>query len=195
MVDLSKTEATRNALTRRVDASCQICTQSNPGSANATGAWLRLVNVLSARSAGAPVTSSRKGRTSQNDRPCEIIGGAGTHVDAIHLAVISATGQPIADREFTTNQSEYRAAIEFLTRHGAPRVVGVEGPAAMTTDSPEPSPQRAFRLSRFVARIAQRDDAGARPRPSTHMRQHEPRSPGMGYPNRKTNVPALFERC
>ncbi|WP_433678785.1 IS110 family transposase [Nocardia sp. CA-119907] len=45
----------------------------------------------------------------------------------IHLAVISVTGQPVADREFPTTKSGYRSAIEFLSRHGVPRVVGVEG--------------------------------------------------------------------
>ncbi|MBF6207362.1 IS110 family transposase [Streptomyces gardneri] len=57
----------------------------------------------------------------------EIIGGADTHRDTIHVAVISATGQPRDDREFPTTEAGYRAAIEFLGHHGAPRVVGVEG--------------------------------------------------------------------
>ncbi|WP_433520627.1 hypothetical protein ACQPZ2_24695 [Nocardia pseudovaccinii] len=59
--------------------------------------------------------------------PCEIIGGADTYIDTIHLAVISVTGQPVADREFPTTESGYRSAVEFLSRHGVPRVVGVEG--------------------------------------------------------------------
>ncbi|PXX60343.1 transposase [Nocardia tenerifensis] len=57
----------------------------------------------------------------------EIIGGADTHADTIHVAVISAGGQPVADREFPTTETGYHSAIEFLTRHGVPRVVGVEG--------------------------------------------------------------------
>ncbi|MGW4069233.1 IS110 family transposase [Nocardia grenadensis] len=57
----------------------------------------------------------------------EIIGGADTHLDTIHVAVISVTGQPLDDREFPTTEDGYRAAIEFLNHHGVPRVVGVEG--------------------------------------------------------------------
>ncbi len=71
--------------------------------------------------------SFRKAGPASTTDPCEIIGGADTHVDTIHLAVISVTGQPMADREFPTTESGYRAAIEFLSGHGVPRVVGVEG--------------------------------------------------------------------
>ncbi len=57
----------------------------------------------------------------------EIIGGADTHADTIHVAVISPTGRPVADHEFATTAAGYRAAIKFLTGHGVVRVVGVEG--------------------------------------------------------------------
>ncbi|MGY2093601.1 IS110 family RNA-guided transposase [Nocardia gipuzkoensis] len=56
-----------------------------------------------------------------------VIGGADTHADTIHVAVISMAGQPITDQEFATTTAGYRAAIEFLTSHGVPHVVGVEG--------------------------------------------------------------------
>ncbi|MCC3332025.1 transposase [Nocardia abscessus] len=56
-----------------------------------------------------------------------VIGGADTHADTIHVAVISMAGQPITDQEFATTAAGYRAAIEFLTSHGVPHVVGVEG--------------------------------------------------------------------
>lgn len=57
----------------------------------------------------------------------EIIGGADTHADTVHVAVISTSGHSVADREFPTTGSGYRSAIEFLTRHGMLRAVGVEG--------------------------------------------------------------------
>jgi transposase len=57
----------------------------------------------------------------------EIVGGADTHGETIHVAVISVTGEPETDREFPTTTSGYREAVEFLTGRGTPRVVGVEG--------------------------------------------------------------------
>ncbi|WP_433599211.1 IS110 family transposase [Nocardia sp. CA-135953] len=84
------------------------------------------MSCLSARPVCCHHQSRKAGPASMTD-PCEIIDGADTHVDTIHLAVISVTGQPMADREFSTTESGYRAAIEFLSGHGVPHVVGVEG--------------------------------------------------------------------
>jgi transposase len=59
--------------------------------------------------------------------PCEAIAGIDTHADTIHVAVITATGGHVADREFPTTPAGYRAAVTFLTGHGGVRVAGVEG--------------------------------------------------------------------
>jgi transposase len=56
-----------------------------------------------------------------------VIGGADTHADTIHVAVISVLGREVADEEFPTTPSGYRAAIAFLSRHGRLEQVGVEG--------------------------------------------------------------------
>jgi transposase len=61
------------------------------------------------------------------DVASEVIGGADTHADTIHVAVISVLGREVADEEFPTTPSGYRAAIAFLSRHGRLEQVGVEG--------------------------------------------------------------------
>jgi transposase len=58
---------------------------------------------------------------------CELVGGADTHADTVHVAAITATGQLVGDREFPTTPAGYRAAIQFLTGLGAIRLVGIEG--------------------------------------------------------------------
>lgn len=56
-----------------------------------------------------------------------VVGGADTHADTIHLAVVSVHGRDLADREFPTTTAGYRGAISFLTSHGSIEAVGIEG--------------------------------------------------------------------
>ena len=55
------------------------------------------------------------------------VGGADTHADTIHAAVITALGREVADQEFPTTAVGYRAAIAFWTSHGPIDQVGIEG--------------------------------------------------------------------
>ena len=57
----------------------------------------------------------------------ELVVGADTHADTVHVAAITTTGQPIGDREFPTTAAGYRSAIEFLIGLGQIRLAGVEG--------------------------------------------------------------------
>jgi transposase len=59
--------------------------------------------------------------------PPTVYGGADTHADTIHVAVIDALGREIGDREFPTTPAGYQAAVEFLTGHGQVVMVGIEG--------------------------------------------------------------------
>lgn len=56
-----------------------------------------------------------------------MVGGADTHADTVHVAVISVHGADLADREFPTTAAGYRAAICFLASHGSIEGVGIEG--------------------------------------------------------------------
>jgi len=70
--------------------------------------------------------SDRKGIThhgNQNHR----VGGVDSHKDTIHVAVLTAVGQPVADREFATTTAGYRRAVAWLIEHGPLRAVGIEG--------------------------------------------------------------------
>lgn len=55
----------------------------------------------------------------------EVIGGADTHTDTVHVALITALGKQVSDREFPTTAAGYAAAIAFLTGHGI--LLRVEG--------------------------------------------------------------------
>lgn len=57
----------------------------------------------------------------------EVIGGADTHTDTIHVALITTLGPQLADREFPTTTAGYTAAITFLTSCGTVKSVGIEG--------------------------------------------------------------------
>jgi len=63
-----------------------------------------------------------------NPTPDEgLVGGIDSHTDTIHVSLISAVGQDIADHEFSTTHSGYRAAVAWLSGHGPVTAVGVEG--------------------------------------------------------------------
>lgn len=57
----------------------------------------------------------------------EVVGGADTHEDTVHVAVVTVLGVDLADRQFPTTPAGYRAAVDFLHSHGAVRRVGIEG--------------------------------------------------------------------
>lgn len=55
------------------------------------------------------------------------VGGVDSHLDSIHVAVITELGQPVDDREFPTTTAGYRRAVAWLIEHGPLREVGIEG--------------------------------------------------------------------
>ena len=63
-----------------------------------------------------------------NENPIEQpVGGVDSHKDTIHVAVITATGRPVGDKEFPTTEAGYQRAVTWLTGHGPLQAVGVEG--------------------------------------------------------------------
>lgn len=65
--------------------------------------------------------------TSTPATPPTVFGGADTHADTIHVAVIDALGRELGDHEFPTSREGYDAALEFLTGFGVVEVFGIEG--------------------------------------------------------------------
>jgi transposase len=57
----------------------------------------------------------------------KVIAGIDTHTETHHVAVISGTGEHLADKEFLADASGYRKIIEFLTTFGTVLAIGVEG--------------------------------------------------------------------
>jgi transposase len=60
----------------------------------------------------------------------EIVIGADTHLDTVHLAVLTDTGKPLGDAEFPTTPAGYDAAVEWAQIFGTVIVAGVEGTAS-----------------------------------------------------------------
>jgi transposase len=56
-----------------------------------------------------------------------VVGGADTHADTIHVAVIDAAGRELGDAEFPTTPQGYLAALAFLTAFGTVAMLGIEG--------------------------------------------------------------------
>jgi transposase len=56
-----------------------------------------------------------------------VVIGADTHLDTIHLAVITDTGKSLADGEFPTSPAGYADALAWARSFGAIAVAGVEG--------------------------------------------------------------------
>ena len=56
-----------------------------------------------------------------------VIAGVDTHADTHHAALISDTGQHVADRSFPATPAGYQALAVFITSHGPLVRVGVEG--------------------------------------------------------------------
>lgn len=59
--------------------------------------------------------------------PRRVVIGADTHLDTIHIAAITDTGQLLSDAEFRTNPTGYWAAICWARSFGEVVSVGVEG--------------------------------------------------------------------
>jgi transposase len=57
----------------------------------------------------------------------DLVGGADTHADTIHVAAIDRLGQDLGDTEFPTTAAGYEAALAFLSALGTVTVLGVEG--------------------------------------------------------------------
>lgn len=76
--------------------------------------------------AGADPIEPERASTSMTN-PQEGGGGIDSHKDAIHVAVITAIGQPVADREFPTTRAGHRRAMAWLIEHGPLSDVGLEG--------------------------------------------------------------------
>jgi hypothetical protein len=69
-----------------------------------------------------PNTKSTETAIAIMTAPASNVGGADTHADTIHVALITSIGQALADAEFPTTPQGYRDAVVFLT-NGAQRLV------------------------------------------------------------------------
>jgi transposase len=56
-----------------------------------------------------------------------VVIGADTHLDTIHLAVLTDTGKPLADAEFPTSPAGYAAAVKWAQSFSTICIAGVEG--------------------------------------------------------------------
>jgi transposase len=61
------------------------------------------------------------------DEAEQVYAGIDTHDDSIHVAVISAQGRDLDDREFPTSTDGYRRALAFVASHGDTICIGIEG--------------------------------------------------------------------
>lgn len=60
-----------------------------------------------------------------NPRP--VFAGIDTHADTHHVAVIDTDGRALADAEFPTTSTGYTDLTAYLTSHGHPQRIGIEG--------------------------------------------------------------------
>lgn len=95
---------------------------------------MRLISVLSAHPGGADLPEpSRKAllimtvTAPARSQAIMVVGGADTHADTIHVALITSVGQDLVDRQFPTTPVGYRAALDFLHSRGPITEVGIEG--------------------------------------------------------------------
>jgi transposase len=65
--------------------------------------------------------------------PRRVVIGADSHLDTIHLAAITDTGQLLGDAEFNTNPTGYHAAICWARSFGEVLSAGVEGTSSYGT--------------------------------------------------------------
>lgn len=57
----------------------------------------------------------------------QVVGGADTHSDTIHVAAIDTLGRELSDREFPTTPAGYQDALNFLGSFGMLLQIGIEG--------------------------------------------------------------------
>lgn len=62
-----------------------------------------------------------------------VVIGADTHLDSIHLAALSSTGQPLADAKFPTRPAGYYLAVKWAQSFGVVLRAGVEGTSSYGT--------------------------------------------------------------
>ncbi|MGU3500738.1 IS110 family transposase [Mycobacterium sp. C31M] len=62
--------------------------------------------------------------------PRRVVIGVDTHLDTIHLAALTDTGQPLGDAEFPTTPTGYYVAIGWARSFGEVFTAGVEGTAS-----------------------------------------------------------------
>ncbi|MDR1213132.1 MAG: IS110 family transposase [Propionibacteriaceae bacterium] len=61
------------------------------------------------------------------DTRLPVVAGVDTHADTHWAAIITTTGQPVADRQFPATPDGYSQLVGFITGHGRLVRVGVEG--------------------------------------------------------------------
>lgn len=61
------------------------------------------------------------------DNPVEVVAGVDTHADTHWAAIITTTGQHVADKQFPATPDGYARLAGFITGHGHLVRVGVEG--------------------------------------------------------------------
>ena len=59
--------------------------------------------------------------------PRRVVIGVDTHLDTIHVAAVTDTGQHLGDAEFRTNPTGYYVAITWARSLGELFIAGVEG--------------------------------------------------------------------
>lgn len=65
--------------------------------------------------------------TATSPEATQIVGGADTHADTIHVAAIDVVGRELGDREFPTTPDGYQQALVFLRGFGVLVLLGIEG--------------------------------------------------------------------
>jgi transposase len=88
-----------------------------------------------------------------------VVIGADTHLDTIHLAVITDTGKPLADAEFPTSPAGYDQALRWARSFGRIAIAGVEG-----TSSYGAGLTRVLQAAGVEVAEVSRPDRGARRR-------------------------------
>lgn len=56
-----------------------------------------------------------------------VFAGIDTHADTHHVALVDHDGRPLADQSFSTDPAGLDQLEEFLTSHGQPAQIGIEG--------------------------------------------------------------------
>ncbi len=62
-----------------------------------------------------------------------VVIGADTHLDTVHLAALTNTGQPLADAQFPTRPAGYYLAVKWAQSFGTVLRAGVEGTSSYGT--------------------------------------------------------------